>query len=156
MFIDLLELNHLLQNSMYHLEFRYLHMCTFLYMMVWTLLLMSIHVLLNNIWTMVLVAYFFGLSMLMEDDSCYLKIIGLILKNIPYAWIMFALWKLLDKTAINFWTFMDYAYNVKYAFSMFFENMWLNICLNDVDCSTFLHKSWFMRYIHIFHLSFYS
>ena len=77
MFIDLLELNHLLQNSMYHLEFRYLHMCTFLYMVVWTLLLMSIHVLSNNVWAIVFLAYFFRLSMLMEDGSCYLKIIEL-------------------------------------------------------------------------------
>ena len=105
MFIDLLKLNHLLQNSMYHLDVRYLHMSIFLFMVVWTLLLMSINVLLNNVWAMVLLAYFFGLSMLMEDDSCYLKIIGLILKKIPYAWIMFAFWKLLDKTAMNFWTF---------------------------------------------------
>ena len=63
----------------------------------------------------VLVAYFFGLFMLMEDGSYYLKIIELILKNIPYAWIMFALWKLLDKTVMNFWTFINYAYNVKYV-----------------------------------------
>ena len=106
-------------------------------MVVWTLLLMSIHVLLNNVWVMVLVAYFFGLSLLMEDSSCYLKIIKLILKNIPYAWLIFAPWKLLDKTAMNCWTFMDCAYNVKYMFFMFLENMCLNICLNDIDCSTF-------------------
>ena len=98
---------------------------------------MSIHVLLKNVWAMVLVAYYFGLSMLMEDGSYHLKIIELILKNISYVWIMFAHWKLLDKIAMNFWTFMDYAYNAKYVPSMFFENMCLNICLNDIDCSTF-------------------
>ena len=95
---------------------------------------MSFHCLLNNVWAMVLIAYLFGLSMLMEDSSYYLKIIELILYNLPYVWIMFAPWKLLNKIVMNFLTFMDCAYNAKYVSFMQDYYPCYSLCLSCKNC----------------------